>query len=72
MRYTQSFPELSIDDFPKFEDFDYDKNELVSFSEWETYVSNQKKIENKLKNINTQTETKDDSVENLLSSIIDQ
>lgn len=79
LRYTQSFPGVSIDDFPSFEDFDYDKNGLVSFSEWETYLTNQKKLESKLDILlqkeekkekeGKETDDDDDSIQAILSSI---
>lgn len=41
-KYLKSFPELSEQDFPKFEEFDVDENGKVSFEEWQQFLVTQK------------------------------
>jgi len=44
-KYLSSFPELSEKDFPKFEEFDLDKDGNVSFEEWQQFLYQQKLLE---------------------------
>lgn len=47
-KYLKSFPELSEQDFPKFEEFDVDENDKVSFEEWQQFLVTQKLNEGKI------------------------
>ncbi len=47
-KYLKSFPELSEQDFPKFEEFDADENGKVSFPEWQQFLIDQKLSDNKV------------------------
>ena len=41
-KYLSSFPELSEDDFPKFNEFDLNGDGLVTFEEWQRFLKMQK------------------------------
>lgn len=44
-KYLASFPELSRQDFPGFDEFDFEPDGSISFSEWQRFLAKQKLID---------------------------
>lgn len=44
-KYLASFPELSRQDFPSFDEFDFEPDGSISFSEWQRFLAKQKLID---------------------------
>lgn len=44
--YVESFPGISISDFPVFEDIDKNGDGSVDFAEWQEYIARQKDSKN--------------------------
>lgn len=44
-KYLASFPELSRQDFPAFDEFDFEPDGSISFSEWQRFLAKQKLLD---------------------------
>jgi Ca2+-binding EF-hand superfamily protein len=72
-KYLASFPELSEQDFPKFEEFDMNHDGKVTFDEWQQFLMLQKiKEDQKLKNIQSGENKASTDYSDMLSVLYDQ
>ena len=56
-KYLTSFPELTRQDFPTFDEFDFEPDGTISFTEWQRFLAKQKLLDSNNSNENKETKS---------------
>ena len=67
-KYLASFPELSRQDFPSFDEFDFEPDGSISFSEWQRFLTKQKLLDAEKAKRSSEQNGGTNSITNLLET----